>query len=280
MRSSYSFVNTVSGRLASSKPNLQNVPRDSRIKSLFVPEPGYIFVEGDMSQIELRVAAVIANDHAMISALRDGKDLHQLTASLVMGKQEDQVTKEERQKAKAVNFGFLYGQGWMSFKGFAKSQYGVELSDKEAQEWRQRFFKEYYGLALWHKEVEDKVRADKFIESPLGRVRRLHEDMASTYKDRVEHAIRQAVNSPVQGTASDITMMILGELYKIRNKVSSREEARLVSTVHDSLMLEVKLDKVEECKQWIDDAIKEVHKKLTWFSVPLVIDLKVSEKWQ
>jgi DNA polymerase-1 len=280
VRSSYSFVNTVSGRLASSKPNLQNVPRDSRIKSLFVAEKGFVFIEGDMSQVELRVAAVIANDHTMIDALKKGKDLHRLTASLVLGKQEELITKDERQKAKAVNFGFLYGQGWQSFKGFAKSEYDVDLSDKEAQEWRTRFFREYYGLDKWHKDVEEFVRTNKFIESPFGRLRRLHDDMNSPYKDIVEHAIRQAINSPVQGTTSDITLMLIGKLYKIRNLYSNRDEARLVGTVHDSFVLEIKKEKVEEGKKWIAMALKEIQEELKWFVVPIEVDLKVLEKWE
>ena len=279
VRSSYSFVNTVSGRLSSSNPNLQNIPRDSRIRELFVPEEDCVFVEGDCGQVELRVCAIIAEDKVMIEAFKKGEDLHKLTASLVMGKEKEKVTKEERQKAKAVNFGFLYGQGWMSFKGFAKSEYGVELTDEEAQDWRNGFFGQYSGLAEWHKEIEDFVKRNGYVESKFGRKRRFENEFRSSNKHVVEHAVRQALNFPIQSVASDLNLLLMGKLFLLRNKLFSLDTVKFVETVHDEFMLEVKKDLVEDVIGMVDSVVESIPAGVPWFNIPFVVDVKVIDRW-
>ena len=280
VRSSYNLTVTVTGRSSSSNPNLQNVPVDSRIKNLFVPEEGYVFLEGDGSQIELRVTAVVAREETMLKAFREGRDLHRFTAARLLGIDESKVTKDQRQKAKATNFGLIYGQGWQGLQAQAKSDYGVILTNDEAKEWRKGFFDLYGGLAIWHDEVESYVKGNGYVESPFGRLRRLEEDVKSSYQDVVEHAVRQAINSPIQGSASDIIMMLMGRLYRIRNRLSNKKEARLVATVHDEFMLELLKSLLDEGRKWVGYAVDEVQKALPWFDAPIVIDLSVLDKWQ
>jgi DNA polymerase-1 len=140
-----------SGRMSCRDPNLQNLPRNPRYRKCFVAPPGRVLVKADYSQVELRIAAKIAGEQRMVEAYRRGDDLHTLTARMLLGK--DEVTKADRQLAKAVNFGLLYGMGWKGFRIYARTNYGVDLTAEQAQSYRAAFFQAYPGLARWHQQV-------------------------------------------------------------------------------------------------------------------------------
>lgn len=280
VRSQYNFTRTVTGRLSSSRPNFQNIPRDGGIRELFVAAPGYSLLEGDLSQVELRIGAVLSNDNVMLAAFRAGKDLHRLTASHVLGIPEGTVTKEQRYNAKAVNFGFLFGAQWQTFQRYAKLEYGVTFSDEEAQRFRREFFNLYSGLEEYHAKVEAEVSRKGYVESPFGRRRRLRKELASTDMKVRSHAVRQAINSPIQGAASDFELLVIGRTYMLKQESFDPSVLRGVGTVHDQVMLEVKDGYMDQVIDWWRKVVfTEVAACAPWFTVPLVVDLKVGHRW-
>ena len=241
---SFSLVGTTTGRTNSASPNFQNIPKrgvaaDS-IRSLLVPTPGYIFLAADESQSELRWAAHCSEDKTMIETYVQGGDLHTKTAEALMGKSKDQMTPEEfkkaRQSAKSSNFGLLYGMSAVSFKEYAKLNYGVELTDQEANDYRNSFFKTYPGLSRYHASVKAKLHADKHVISPLGRVRRLPEIQNTDQAER-GRAERQSLNHAIQSASSD--GVLLAALNILNHPDFRDDEARLLLMIHDELVLEV-----------------------------------------
>lgn len=270
LRGHFWFIGTETGRLSSSGPNLQNIPRDGRIKVMFVTEPGWTLIESDLSQIELRVAASIANEPVMIRAYNEGIDLHSVTASAVSGVPLDKVTKVMRNKAKAVNFGFLYGQSWQGFKAYAKNKFGVILSDEEAQNFREAFFGKYVALRSWHERVDFECRSGlENITTVFGRIRRL--DMS----EDVGHRVRQALNTPVQGPASDCNLLAMRYVWDHvdPNKV------RFLLTVHDQFMLEARDEYAEDVLGIIGEVTSYMAKKCSWLKVPFILDTKTGHNW-
>jgi DNA polymerase I len=172
---------TDTGRFSSSEPNMQNITR-GELRTAFVASVGNVLVIADYSQIELRVAAYFSGDKRMIEAFIKGEDLHTKTASLVLGKSEKEITNEDRQLAKALNFGLLYGQSAERLVRYAKTRYGVEMTEKQAAKTRAIFFKHYDGLARWHAKAWDEVECAEVVEGRtiLGR-RRLINPEASNW---------------------------------------------------------------------------------------------------
>lgn len=240
---------TVTGRTSSNDPNLQQVPRDKKIRSLIGAPPGWTFVEADYSQLELRVAAMLSGDTTMIMTFVNNTDIHSKTASSLNGKPIDNQTKEDRKSAKAVNFGFLYGMGWRKFKEYARDNYGVKLNDKEAQMYRKRFFETYSELPEWHEKQRRIVRMFGQVRNPIGRLRRLPE-VNSPDSSKVAEAERQAINSPVQGFGSDLMLMSLIELHRKFDP----EEAKIVGSVHDAGLFIIR----DDCLNKYVPMIKEV----------------------
>lgn len=269
VHSSYSLIGTRTGRLSSYSPNLQNIPHD--LRSVFVAKPGYVFIEADLSQIELRVAAVIAKDEVMMEAYKQGRDLHKLTASAISGVPEEAVTDEMRQGAKAGNFGLIYGMQWRSFKEYAKGQYGVIYTDDEAQRVHKRFFELYRGVAQWHKDTKEFVKEFGYSESPFGRIYTFDSG------DDLDSVVRRAVNYPVQGTASDLNMYIMGKIFEW--KIEEGLDSTFVGTVHDSMLIEV----LEEVADKVIEKVKEIthnlQKDFSWLTVPVEIDVGKDYKW-
>lgn len=220
-------LGAATGRFSSSKPNMQNIGR-GELRDAFRVPPGRKLVQADYSQIELRVAAALAGDSLMLDAYRSGADLHKRTAAAVLGKAESDVTREDRQLAKATNFGLIYGQSAPGLARYAQSAYGVAMTEEQAGVIRERFFNTYSGLARWHTEAWGQVRAGAGeTRTRLGR-RRLIPDDASDWV-----RFTTLVNSPVQGAAADGMKLAMVEL-------AGRlpEGARIVSTVHDELLVE------------------------------------------
>lgn len=265
---------TVTGRLSCKDPNIQQVPRDVSLRSLITAPEGWSFVEADYSQIELRVAAIVSGDTAMRLAYQAGEDIHRKTASAVMGVPPDQVTKDQRKKAKAVNFGFLYGMGAPKFREYARDKYGVDLTDEEAVQFRARFFDLYPGLPLWHDRQRRLVQKFKYVRSPIGRKRRLPEIDSPDRAVRGE-AQRQAINSPVQSFASDLALF---SLVRITQEFPP-EKVRVVGTVHDAVLFTVK-------SEYLKEVIPRVHAIMTDMEVvertfkvrvpvPIEVDIKI-----
>lgn len=286
VRPIYNLHKAVTGRTSSEDPNGQNYPkRGARAKAyrkMFVAPEGWYVFEADLSQAELRIAASMAKDRTMIDIYRSGGDIHMATACIVLGVTEeafaelDKATKKDgRQKAKAVNFGFLYGMGWRKFINYAKTQYGVEFTEAEARRVREGFFRKYKSLAAWHKAMRDFAGAHKYVRSFSGRVR--HLPMIDSPEEGVRmEAERQAINSPVQEFGSAIGVMALGRM----NEEIDSEYLPMVGFVHDAL--------VGYCrKEHIDWALKTVKRYMQttpikeWFNVelpvPLVADVGFGE---
>lgn len=261
----------VTGRLSSEDPNLQQAPKDSMIRKCLGAPPGYLMLRIDYSQIELRVAAHYSQDPRMMQAYRNGEDLHSLTASQIAGldliefmrryKEGDEEMAKMRKNAKPVNFGFLFGMFPDKFIQYAKDEYGVIFTLKQAEAYREAYFRAYAGLLPWHEEQIAFVREHSYVRSFIGRVRHLHDIKALDWLKQKE-AERQAINSPVQGLASDFILMSSIEIDKelpsttlvsYRGRPTRRllPECRLSGLVHDEMLYIVKEDKVDYWKNKI-----------------------------
>lgn len=272
MHPRFKIHGTVTGRPSCEEPNLQQTPRDPLIRSLVTAPKGWSLVEADESQIELRVAAMISGDEQMKFAFQTGQDIHTLTAQSITGKQE--VTKEERKRAKAVNFGFLYGMGADKFREYARDKYGVEYSKEESHRVRKRFFDRYPGLLPWHERQRKIVRALGFVRYPTGRIRHLPDIYSEDEAKRAE-AERQSINSPVQGFAAEITLAAAVELWE---KFRDSGIFYIVGTIHDAILMEVKSEHLAEVIPHIQKAMRspKILKKLgVRLSVPLECEISV-----
>lgn len=238
----YGLTTAVTGRANSADPNGQNYPKRGKMAKTygkqFVAPPGYYMIAPDLSQAELRIAASMANEKTMIEIYKAGGDIHRTTAAVVMSLADssfaqlmENVQKDARQKAKAVNFGFLFGMWWKKFIAYAKTQYGVEFTPKEAEAVRQNFFKKYKGLEPWHNRVKEHAMKYGQIRSYTGRIR--HLPMVNSSEDFiVQEALRQAINSPVQECASSLGVMAIGRMHE---EVAS-EYLKIVGFIHDSII--------------------------------------------
>ena len=269
LRGHFSLIGTETGRLSSSGPNLQNIPRDGRIKSMFVAPEGWTLLEADASQIELRVVASVAPEPIMITAYNAGEDLHSLTASYVLGVPQSKITKAQRQTAKAVNFGFIYGQTWQGFKNYAKGTFGVILTDDEAKTFRQGFFSKYFGIDSWHKRVTKEIYSGgRTTTTVFNRIRYL------TGKNDGQ-LIRQALNTPVQSPASDCNLISMHYIWKHIDPT----QCRCSLTVHDQCMLVVKSEYLKTAVEIVRASGKHVSSRCSWLKVPFVLDLKTGQNW-
>ena len=268
---SFNLTNVVSGRTSCNDPNLQQVPRTKDVRGLFNATDGKVFFEADYSQLELRIAAHYAKEPTMLRIYKEDGDIHNETAKILTGGREP--TKEERGKAKAVNFGFLYGMLAKKFIDYAYNSYGVTFSQSEAEAYRNGFFAKYSRLLPWHKEQEELCRMLGGVPNLFGRFRKLPKIYSSSKWEQLE-AIRRAINTPVQGTGSDILLSALIEV----NKELSQYGLRVCGTIHDSIVGEF----YEKDKDWMVDEIKRImsHPKLldefgVELSVPLEADVGV-----
>ena len=263
-------VDTVrTGRTSCQEPNLQQVPRDKKLRSLFNARKGYVLFECDYSQLELRIACHYANERTMHEIYNNNGDIHTRTAQIVTGKQE--VSKEERGKAKAVNFGFLYGMSARKFVDYAKVSYGVLVTEPEATEIRSRFFNTYRDLEPWYALQKRLCAQDGGVYTLFGRFRQLDGIYSQDWGEKGS-AERCAINTPVQSSGSDI---LLSAMIEIDNTLP---EVQVVCTVHDSILVEVPEDKVDYYKEKIGDIMRHPALLDTFgirLSVPLDIDIGV-----
>lgn len=268
---SFNLTNVVSGRTSCSNPNLQQVPRNKDVRSLYDAPKGRLFFEADYSQLELRIAAEYSKDPTMLNIYKTGGDIHTTTAKLLTGGREP--TKEERGKAKAVNFGFLYGMLAKKFVDYAYNSYGVVFSQSEATHFRELFFAKYSRLLPWHKEQEELCELMGGVSNLFGRFRKLPNIYSQNRYERLS-AVRRAINTPVQGSGSDLLISAATEV----NRRFKSEGLKIVGTVHDSILGEFN----EEDKDWIVPEIKKImlHPPImddfgVELSVPLDVDIGV-----
>lgn len=249
----FNLTNVVSGRTSCTDPNLQQVPRTKDVRGLFHAPKGRCFFEADYSQLELRIAAAYAKEPTMLKIYAEDGDIHTATAMLLTNGRKP--TKEERGRAKAVNFGFLYGMGAKKFVEYAYDSYGVTFTLQEAQHFRDLFFAKYSRLLPWHQEQRDLAEALGGVPTLFGRFRKLP-DIYSHDWAKKSSAQRISINTPVQSSGSDILLSAAIQI----NKELSPEGLCIVGTVHDSILGEF----YEEDKDWIVPRIKEImaHPKL------------------
>lgn len=281
---------TVTGRTSCTDPNLQQIPRDPIIRNLVGAPEGWSVVEIDYSQAELRIAAIMSGDETMKRIYQTGGDIHTHTYEMITGEKvsdDKYIKKEQRKKAKAVNFGFVYGMGWRKFKIYARDNYGVDLTDKEAEQWRERFFQAYHSLPKWHSKQRRIVQSMGQVRSPIGRLRRLP-DIYSTDKSKKAEAERQSINSPVQGFGSDLTILGMSEImgnaqYYDPDYVLDKDKFFVIGTVHDATLFEVRNDYLMEfcprAKHILEHpkALEDVFHFDT--DVPIVADVAVGRSW-
>jgi len=268
---SFNITNVATGRTSCSDPNLQQVPRNKELRTLFTAPKGRIFIEADYSQIELRIAADYAKENKMINIYKTNGDIHTETARTLTGGREP--TKDERNKAKAVNFGFLYGMSARGFIDYAFNSYNAVFTIQEAQLYREMFFAKYPRLLDWHKEMEYICEAEGGVSNRFGRFRALPLIYSRDYSERAS-AIRRAINSPVQGTASDLLLMSCVEMHKAFKK----EDVKIVGTVHDAVLI----DAPANTESWLVPEVKRImsHPKILdefgiKFATPIVADIGI-----
>jgi DNA polymerase I-like protein with 3'-5' exonuclease and polymerase domains len=259
---------TDTGRFSSKKPNLQNIGR-GKLRGCFTPADGSSLVVADYSQVELRVAAAIANEERMIEAYKNGEDLHRQTASIVLGKPLEDVSKEDRQLAKAVNFGLLYGQLAKGLVVYAETSYGVKLNIEQARQIRQKFFDEYKHLREWHSQAHKDASSNcEVLSTKFGRKRWLPMEGDVRWQ-----RVATLLNAPVQGGAADVIKTAI-----IALQAKLPEGAGLVSTVHDELIVEAPLKNVEAIKKLMEDIMIESAASL-YPTVPFEVEAHICEDW-
>lgn len=293
IRSVFKPWGTVTGRLSSGGEdiekvtgarkirgvNLQQVPRNPLVRGIFGAAPGHWFIEADYSQVELRVAAFLAREKTMLHLYNTGQDIHMAMAMRMTGKPASEVTKEERKAAKAVNFGFLYGMGWRKFIETAWLNYGVRVTEEESKAFRQAFFDQFPLLLPWHQRQRRLAFKYGRVETPMGRVRHLP-DIYSPDDGVRSEAERQAINSPVQGFASDMALLSLVHTAREFRELGIR--AWPIGAVHDAVNFEVHQEDAERALPIIKDTMENLPLDRLFgihLDVPIVADLKVGKHW-
>lgn len=270
IHSEFNQTVTVTGRLSSENPNMQNIPTRTELgrelRKMFAADEGYILVDADYSQIELRVLAHLANDETMIEAFKSGEDIHAVTASQVFGVPLAEVTKSQRSYAKAVNFGIVYGIG-----EFSLSQ-DIGVSVKEAKAYINSYLEKYHGV----REYMDKTKADAkekgYVTTMMNRIRYIPELKSSNFNLR-SFGERAAMNTPVQGSAADIIKLAM---VRVDERLRSEKlRSRLILQVHDELIVEAHIDETDEVKK----ILKEEMENAVQLNVPLVVDMSVGHSW-
>lgn len=274
IHTTYNQATTVTGRLSSSNPNLQNIPirseEGNKIRNAFCPQDkeNYMMLSADYSQIELRLLAHVANDEHLIEAFNNDIDVHALTASKVFEVPIEEVTKDMRRKAKAVNFGIVYGQ---SKYGLAKS---LNISNDQAGQFIDKYFESYPKIKQYMIEKVDYVHEYGYVETLYGRKRYLGAELSSANYQIREFAERAAINQPLQGTAADLIKMAM---IKIDEELTKKNlKSKMVMQVHDELVFEAAKDEIEELKFIVKNGMEMGQP----FKVPLEVDINCGASWK
>jgi DNA polymerase-1 len=236
-------------------------------------------VEFDYSQIELRIAAYLAREQTMLGLYSQGHDIHMAMAMRLTGKPQSEVSGHERKMAKAVNFGFLYGMGATKFMGTALSNYGILVTPEEAQAARTAFFAQFPGLLPWHARQRALAKKYKRVETPLGRVRHLPDIDSPDQGVRAE-AERQAINSPVQGFASDLALLSFVRVCRAFRKHGFKAHA--IGTVHDAINFEIPNEEIADALPLIKHTMENPPLEKLFnihLDIPIIADCKVGHRW-
>ncbi len=270
IHTNFQMTVTATGRLSSTEPNLQNIPirrqLGSQIRRMFIPREGNVLVDADYSQIELRLLAHISQDQNMINAFLSGEDFHAVTASNVFGVPLKEVTHEMRSRAKAVNFGIVYG-----ISAFSLSQ-DIAVTPREAQAYMDAYFSKFPDVKRYMADIIEKAEKDGYVTTLYGRRRDIPELKNSKYTVR-EFGKRVALNMPIQGTAADIMKLAMIDAYKTLKK--NKLNAKMVLQVHDELIVECPEKEADE----VCEILKNSMSCIAALSVPLMVDVKIGSSW-
>ncbi len=261
---------TATGRISSTEPNLQNIPTrielGKQLRKVFKPEKDYVFIDADYSQIELRVLAHISEDENMMNAFKNGEDIHKQAASKVLGIPLEEVTKQQRSHAKAVNFGIVYGISDFGLAG----QLGI--SKKEAKQYIESYLEKYSGIKKFMEDIVEKAKQQGYVETLFGRRRYIPELKSNNYMVR-QFGSRVAMNMPIQGTAADIMKIAMIDVY---NKLKEKNlKSRLILQIHDELIIEAYKEEKEEVKEILKSSMENAYK----LKVPLIVDMCEADNW-
>ena len=270
IHSTFNQTITATGRISSTDPNLQNIPVRMElgrlIRKVFVPEEGFVFLDADYSQIELRVLAHLSRDERLIQAYRDAEDIHRITASQVFHIPFDEVTPLQRRNAKAVNFGIVYG-----ISSFGLSQ-DLSITRKEAAEYIDCYFETYPGIKKFLDDAVAHAKEQGYVVTLFGRRRPVPELSSSNFMQR-SFGERVAMNSPIQGTAADIIKIAMIRVHD--RLLKENLKSRLILTVHDELLVETAIEEEDAVRKILEE---EMHGAAD-LAVTLEIDAHVGKNW-
>ncbi|KAA0446604.1 MAG: DNA polymerase I, partial [Candidatus Thioglobus sp.] len=271
LHTSYHQALTATGRLSSSNPNLQNIPirtkEGARIRSAFIARAGFVIVAADYSQIELRIMAHIAKDQSLLDAFNNDADVHNATAAMMFCVPIDEVSREQRRNAKAINFGLIYG---MSAFGLAKQ---IDVSRTEAKQYIDAYFANYPGVAQYMDNIKETAKAQGFVETVMGRRLYLPQINAKN-KMLQQHALRTAINAPMQGSSADIIKQAMLDVDGWIGK--NNPDIKMIMQVHDELVFEVKAAKADEFSNKIQALMQNTYQ----LDIPLKVDINAGNNWQ
>ncbi len=270
IHSTFNQTITATGRISSTEPNLQNIPVRMElgrlIRKVFVPEPGFVFLDADYSQIELRVLAHMSGDEKLIQAYREAEDIHRLTASQVFHIPLEEVTPLQRRNAKAVNFGIVYG-----ISSFGLSQ-DLSITRKEAAAYIQKYFETYPSIKGFLDGLVEQGKEKGYVSTMFGRRRPVPELKSSNFMQR-SFGERVAMNSPIQGTAADIIKIAMNRVYK--RLLDEKLRSRLVLQVHDELLIETWKDEIPQVSRILEEEMKGA----AHLAVELEVDMHQGDNW-
>ncbi|MCB9081064.1 MAG: DNA polymerase I [Lewinellaceae bacterium] len=272
VHSSFNQALTATGRLSSNNPNLQNIPirtpEGAKVRKAFIPrDENHVLLAADYSQIELRLIAEISGDEAMLEAFLANQDIHSATAARVFGTPYDEVTREQRYRAKTVNFSIIYGAGSTNLS----RQLGI--SRTEARDLIEAYFKQYQGLKRYMEEIVEEARTKGYVTTLMGRRRYLRDIHSKSSLER-GNAERMAINTPIQGSAADMIKMAM---LNLNNELhQGKWESKMILQVHDELVFDVPRTEVDRIKPLIEEKMKHAMPNL---KVPIVVEIGMGENW-
>ncbi len=259
---------TSTGRISSTEPNLQNIPTrielGKQLRKVFKPEKDYVFIDADYSQIELRVLAHISEDENMVKAFMNNEDIHKQAASMVLGIPQEEITKEQRSHAKAVNFGIVYGISDFGLAG----QLGI--TKKQAKKYIESYLEKYSGIQKFMEDIVEKAKEQGYVDTLFGRRRYIPELKSNNYMVR-QFGSRAAMNTPIQGTAADIMKIAMIDVYNGLKDLKSK----LILQIHDELIIQAHKDEKEEVKKLLKKSMENAIK----LKVPLIVDMCEANNW-